>query len=331
MNHCGSETNLMRTRQWTKAWVSAAVFACTWGLAAAGAATEKEGLSEAKEALAVQPVEPAALGGAGFVQVPPQRKFDPCTQGDVVSSPSRPNWDAGAATTQCGILESDFGWLGQPMGSGIQQRLLMSSVRYGLTPKLDLRWGLINHVSQSGRGSPPLVGVGDQCAEVTYRFVEQSRRMPAMALSYGIKIPVANPAKGFGTGFADYQFVFIASHDLGRNHLDFNTVGTLTGGASGHDGAAQFGLALTRQITGKLSWILESYGGPQPGTADRYGAALSGVSFTLRPWLVLDGAYVKTYTAGAPRQQILFGLTYAMRPAFGTLPRGARVARLLGR
>jgi hypothetical protein len=84
-------------------------------------------------------------------------------------------------------------------------------------------------------------------------------------------------------------------------------------------------------MTGKLAWILEGYGGPQPGTADRYGAVLTGVSYSLRHWLVLDGAFVKTYTAGSPRQQMLFGFTYAMRPGFGSLPVGSRFAHLLGR
>src|ERR1017187_2613218 len=115
---------------------------------------------------------------------------------------------------------------------------------------------------------------------------------------------MANPAKGFGSGFADHQFLFIASRDLGRIHLDFNAVGSLTGEASGHDGAVQLGLAATRAMTSRLSLILESYGGPQPCTSDRFGAAMIGATFSLRPWLVVDGAYVRTYTAGSPRQQI---------------------------
>lgn len=152
-----------------------------------------------------------------------------------------------------------------------------------------------------------------------------------MAFIYGAKIPVANPDKGFGTGFADHQFILIASRDLGRNHLDFNTVGTVVGEAHGHDGSAQFGLALTRPATRKLSWILESYGGPQPGTPDRFGAVLLGGSYVLRPRVVFDGAYVRTYTAGTPRQQVTFGFTYALRRVFAALPRSWSVARILGR
>jgi len=321
----------MRIRQWRRGLAGAALLACSWGIAAIGAEHEASGPKAASNAIPFQPFEEAALGGAGFVQVPQRQPNDPCSQADVVASPSRPYWDGGAATTQCGILESDFGWLGQPMGGGLRQQMLVSSVRYGLTPRMDLRWGLIDHISQSGGGYAPLAGAGDQSIAVTYRFFEQARWMPAMAFSYGIKIPFANPAKGFGSGFIDHQLVLIASRDVGRIHLDFDIVGTLTGEAAGHDGAPQFGLALTRQMSTKLACILESYGGPQPGTADRYGAALTGASYSLRPWLVLDGAYVKAYTAGSPRQQLLLGFTYSMRPGFGSIPAGSRLARLFGR
>ena len=319
----------MRMSQLRKVVASFVLFGCAcWSAAAATTAPAAE---IATAATGAQPIETASSGEAGFVLTPQNQTPDPCAEGEVVSSPSRPYWDAGAATTQCGIVETDFGWLGQPMGDGIKQWMLVSSVRYGLTPKMDLRWGVIAHISQSGGGGETLHGTGDQCVDVTYRFHEQGRRTPAMAIGYGLKIPVADPDKGFGSGRADDQVAFIASRDLGGVHLDFDIVGTVTDEAEGHDGSAQFGLALTRQMTHKLAWILESYGGPQPGTEDRYGAALTGVSYSLKSWLVLDGAYVKTYPAGSPRQQILFGITHSMRPKFGPLPRGSRFARLLGR
>ena len=259
--------------------------------------------------------------------VPP----DPCLAEDVTANPTRPNWDNSAASTQCGILESDFGFQVQPMGGGIHQSMTVASLRYGLTPKLDLRWGLTNHINQSGGGTPSLEGVGDHWLGARYRFQEQGRFTPAMALVYSIKIPMANPAKGFGSGFVDHQTVFIASRDLGHYHLDFNAVGTVVGEKQGHDGAAQFGLAVTRPVTQKLSGILESYGGPQPGTSSRFGAGFAGATYTLRPQLVLDAAYSKTYTAGSPRQQVLVGMTFARRSGLAPIPRSAALTRLLGR
>ncbi len=273
----------------------------------------------------------AAVSSSGFERGIPSQPPDQCLSEELAASPSRPYWDSGAATTPCGNIETDFGWIWQPMGGGVRQRLLVSSVRYGLTPRMDLRWGVTNHIAQSGGGTEPLEGVGDQSVSTTYRFREQGRWVPAMAFSYGFELPEANPAKGFGSGFGDHQFLFIASRDQGSIHLDFNTVGLLEGEASGHEGAVQFGLALTRPVTRRLSWILESYGGQQPGTKERFGAGLTGGSFILRPWLVLDGAYTRTYTAGSPRQQILFGVTCARRLAFSLIAKGSALGRLLGR
>jgi hypothetical protein len=263
--------------------------------------------------------------------VRPPEPADSCSLAEVTSNPTRPNWDTSATTTQCGVVEIDAGWLDQPMGTGVRQTLILTSMRYGLTPKLDLRWGLTNHMTQSGGGTAPLEGVGDQWLMARYRLLDQNSKLPALAFLYGIKIPTANPAKGFGSGFADHQFTWIASRDLGKNHFDFNAVGTVVGEPGKHDGAVQCGLALTRTITPKISWMLESYGGPQPGTRDRFGAAFTGASYTVRPTLVVDLAYARTYTAGSPREQIMFGFTYAMRSVFPSLSKGSAIARLMGR
>lgn len=271
-----------------------------------------------------------AIGSASLEPALSAPTPDPCNSTEIAAAPSRPNWTAGAATTQCNVLEFDSGWLFQPMGHHVGQRLLSSSVRYGLTPRMDLRWGMPGPIEESGGGTK-IRDVTDQWFSLTYRFLEQQKRMPAFAFGYGIKGPLADPVKGFGTGFVDHQLVFIASRDLGRVHADFNIVGTIAGGAAGKDGAAQFGLAVSLAVTRQLSWILESDGGPQPGTPDRYGAALMGGSWAFRPWLVFDAAYTQVYTAGAPRAQYTAGVTCARRSPVALLPSGSRLARWLGR
>jgi hypothetical protein len=267
----------------------------------------------------------------GVTQAEPVEAADPCYLAQVTPHTTRPNWDTPAATTQCGAVEVDSGWMDQPMGGGVNQTQTLSSLRYGLTPKLDLRLGLTTHMTQTGGGMQSLEGIGDQWVTARYRFVEQSAKLPAMAFLFGTKIPTANPAKGFGSGYVDHVFTFIASRDVGKNHLDFNVVGTIVGGPNGHDGAAQFGLALTRTVTEKLSWILESYGGPQTGTPDRFGAGFTGVSYAVRPTVVVDAAYSRTYTAGTPHEQYMFGCTYAIRSAFTPMAKGSAIARVLGR
>jgi len=307
------------------------------GLSLAGAACASAAVRPPSYA-AANAGNAASTGGAAPAGAPaaialarPEATPDPCSQREVAANATRPAWDYAASTTQCGILETDYGFLSQPLGAGVSQQMLVTSMRYGLTPKLDLRWGIANHIWQGGGGTESLQGVGDQWLGARFRFREQGKVSPAMALLYTGKIPVANPAKGLGSGFVDHQFLFIASRDLGKNHFDFNTVGTVAGSSRGHDGAAQFGMALTRPITARLSGILESYGGAQPGNPNRFGAGFFGATYTARPQLVLDAAFTRTYTAGSPRQQVLFGVTYARRAGFSTLPKDWAIARLLGR
>ena len=183
------------------------------------------------------------------------------------------------------------------------------------------------HFAERG-GTAPIKGASDQGASVLYPFYEQSRRMPAMALNYVVKIPTANPTKGLGTGYTDHQLTFITSRDFGRAHFDFNVVGTIADEPYGHDGAAQYGLALSLPLTKRLTWVLDNYGGPQPGTPDKYGAVLSDGTWALHPWQVLDAACTRAYTAGTPRQEITAGITYSIKPGFESALRSARVARL---
>jgi hypothetical protein len=319
---------LLRVRLWAAllgAWMS-------FGPCGTLVAESELRFTEKERTVVVSAATTDAVGHQGAVDstLPPPA-LDPCMQLEIAANPTRPTWDFAAATTQCGVIESDSGWQMQPMGGSINQFMTVSSLRYGLTPKLDLRWASTGHVVQSGGGGSRLQGIGDQWVGARYRFLEQRRILPAMALAYTLKVPMANPAKSFGTGFVDHQWTFIASRDLGRYHLDFNMVGTLAGSAQGEQGATQFGLVVTRPVRGKLALILENFGGPQPGISDRFGGIFAGAAYALRPWLVFDGGYEKTYTAGSPRGVALVGITYAFRPVFSTVPRGSAVTRLLGR
>ena len=181
------------------------------------------------------------------------KKSDACRLERIEPNSPPLTWDSQAATTQCGALEIDELGIQQSLTGGLNQRLLVLTAKYGLTPNVELRWGAPGRMMQSGGGSSRLVGTTDQWLGVCYRFQDQDRRLPALALDYAIKIPSANPAKDFGTGYADHQLTLIASHDVGRNHYDLNIAGTIAGSPDGQDGAAQFGLALTRTITPKFT------------------------------------------------------------------------------
>ncbi|MGA8529924.1 MAG: hypothetical protein WB622_09435 [Acidobacteriaceae bacterium] len=311
-------------------WIGVLVAAVGFGCCAMA---EDEGPAAGKkiaeEGAARAALEPGA--GSAVERAPVEAAPDPCRTTETAASPNRPNWTTGTATTQCGVVESDFGWLWQPMGSGVVQEMLPASVRYGVTPRLQLRWGLSLGMTQNGGGTPALSGASDQWLSGMYRFVEQGPRAPALAFSYGFKIPTANPQKGFGSGYVDHQLTLIASRDVRWMHFDFNAVETLAGSAAGYGGAAQFGLALSVPVTKRLTGVVESDGGSQPGTPDRFGQALGGVSWVVRPSLVLDAGYTRAYTAGSPRQQFTAGFTYAQRPKNLVRASGYGLGRLLGK
>ncbi|MFP5230404.1 MAG: hypothetical protein ACLGXA_22540 [Acidobacteriota bacterium] len=312
-------------------WTGKIAWLAVAALMSYGAAGEDGGSADKNAAeravVSTRAFEPAF--GAGVTRTLIAADSDPCDTADLTATPSRPVWTAGAQTTQCGVLETDYGWLWQGLGGGFRQTAAAMSMRYGVTPRLDLRWGVPAHLTQSGGGAPALQGVSDQSLSLTYRFAEQSSRLPAMALGYGFKIPTANPAKGFGTGFVDHQLAFIASRDVRKLHFDFNTAGILAGSPRGYDGAAQYGLVLSVPAT-KQWMFVETDGGSLPGIADRFGQALAGVQWSVRPWLVIDTAYTRAYTAGLPRQQFTVGWTWSTRPAPVVMAR-QRLARLLGR
>lgn len=273
-----------------------------------------------------------SAGSSGSVlEVTVLKSPDPCALSGLDASPSRPTWTGGASTSECGQVQSDFGWFLQPASDGGRQWMLPSSVRYGLSPRMELRWGLPSHIDQRDGSGGRQKGISDQSLSVLYRFHEQGRLTPAFAFSYGAKIPSANPGKGLGSGYADHQLVFVASRDVRCIHLDFNAVATAAGSAKGHDEAVQYGLAVSMPFSRRFTGVIDNYGGSQPWLDIESGAALVGGTFALRPWLVLDGAFTYTYVGDPNGPQATLGVTHAMKMGvFPTLSRSF-LSHLLGR
>ena len=268
-----------------------------------------------------------------FVMQPgiPVKREEPCVEAQIGPNAAPPTWDSPASTTQCGTLETDSSLIEEAVGAGVLQQTLATTAKYGLTSHLEVRWGLPGKIAKGGGGTPRLQGTTDQWIGACYRFHDEGRWTPDLALDFAIKFPTANPAKGFGSGYVDDQLTFIASRDWGATHIDFNLAGTIAGSSKGKDGAAEFGLALTRQATARFLWTLEVYGGPQPGTDERYGSALVGGAWSLRPWLSINSGYARAFTAGMPHEQFLLTVIYTSRPWFASLISGSRFGRALGR
>jgi hypothetical protein len=254
----------------------------------------------------------------------PALRPDPCADAELQPNSMSPTWNIQAATVQCGALETDNLAVLQPMGGGVTQWTIATTAKYGLAPRLQLRWGMPGRISQHAAGTRPVTGTTDQAVGLLVHFRDQGAWLPALAIDYGMKIPTANPSKAFGSGFVDHVLTAVASRDTGPYHLDFNLAATLAGAPRGHDHAMQSGLGLSRTFPHSLMGTVEVFGGSQAGTDDRLGAVLLGGSWGIRPWLALNGGTVRTYTAGSPRQQVMAGFIYTVLP-------GLRVPRLRGR
>lgn len=239
---------------------------------------------------------------------------NPCDDPELQPNSMSPTWNIQAVTVQCGALETDNLAVVQPLGNGAQQWILSATAKYGLTPRLQLRWILPGRIAQHANGTRPVLGITDQAAGALYHFHDQAAWTPDLAIDYAYKIPTANPSKAFGSGYPDHVMTFVASRDLGPNHLDFNLAGTLAGGPRGFDPALQSGLGLSHTFAHRLMATLEAFGGSQPATGDRLGAVLLGGSWGLRPSLALNAACIHSYTAGTVREQYIVGFMYTMRP-----------------
>lgn len=273
--------------------------------------------SRAKAAVAVL----AILFGLRTMQAQAQEEASTesvCLSSLIASVPSRPSFSNGAATTQCGVLETEYGWNRQWPGGGIRQDSLGGGLRLGLTRRLDFHWSsdsLVNVLE----GNQTQRGFGDTWLGFKYRFHEQSKRIPALGLLYLAKMPSASESKGLGTGQADHALSFLVSKDVRKLHFDFNAIEFLGGRPSGpaFDHCTQYALSASAPLKGRWGAIVEGYGANElnPDTP-AFASTMAGLTYQLSPRLVFDGGLDIGVTHGAPGKRVYAGITYAIANAY---------------
>src|SRR5438270_1497459 len=167
-----------------------------------------------------------------------------CFSNSVVSVPSRPTFSNGTDTTQCGVMEFEYGWQRQWPAAAVHQDNVGGGLRLGITPRLDLHWSSDALLSIADAGGT-YRGFGDSWVGFKYRSREQSRRAPALGLMYMAKIPSADSSQGLGSGEVDHALSFLISKDVRRVHVDFNVIELLAGSSasSATDHSTQFALS----------------------------------------------------------------------------------------
>src|ERR1700693_189717 len=159
-----------------------------------------------------------------------------CTSSSVISVPSRPTVTSATDTTQCGVVELEYGLERQWPGGGANRDDLSGGLRLGLTHNLDFHWSSSDFLHiMDGDGNR--TGFGDTWLGLRYRFLGQTKHRPSLGLFYTAKVPSASTLLGLGSGQVDHSISFLASKDLHRLHFDFNLIELLAGRptASGFD------------------------------------------------------------------------------------------------
>ncbi len=239
----------------------------------------------------------------------------------AVSVPSRPTVTSATDTTQCGVVEVEYGLERQWPGGGANRDDLTGGLRLGLTPSLDFHWSssdFLHIMDETGNRT----GFGDTWLGLRYRFLKQTKQRPSLGLFYEAKVPSASVALGLGSGQVDHSISFLASKDVHQLHFDFNLIELVAGraGASGFDHDEGFALASWLNVTHHLNLVLEPYGYTQlHQTSPALASTMIGGNYRVGTRLYLDSGVDLGVTSAAPSARIFVGITYAIGNAYSWL------------
>jgi hypothetical protein len=237
-----------------------------------------------------------------------------CTSSSVASVPSRPTVTNATDTTQCGVVEIEYGLERQWPGGGANRDDLTGGLRMGLTHNLDFHWASADflHVVD---GTGDRTGFGDSWLGLRYRFLEQGKYRPSLGLSYQAKVPSANTALGLGSGQVDHALSLLVSKDLHPFHVDFNVTPLFAGrqSASGVDHNIGFALSSSTPITKRLGMVAEGYGYTSLNAENpAFASTMIGFTYQVNPRLFLDSGIDVGVTKDAPHKRVYLGVTYAI-------------------
>ena len=237
-----------------------------------------------------------------------------CRSTTVLSVPSRPTIASATDTTQCGVVEAEYGVETQWPGGGARRDDVSGGLRMGLRPNLDLHWwsaDFLNIVSSN----PAQRGFGDTWLGLKYRFLTQTKDRPSMGVFYQGKIPSGDEHQGLGSGQVDQSVAFLFSKDVHPFHFDFNVIPTFVGRPVGGGFDEDVGLAFATwlPVTKRLTLVAEPYGYTALNpSCPAFSSVMAGISYQLRPRFVLDTGLDAGVTQGAPHMRVYLGATYAI-------------------
>ena len=223
------------------------------------------------------------------------------------AQPERPTVATHAGTVAPGWVEIEAGVEHDDL-DGAHTLLTPTVVKFGIATRVQLEVaGTFQHHSGT---IPDYSGIGDVSAALKWRALEHAPVLGNFALQPSLKLPSGSASHGTGTGTTDVGLLLISSHDWGDYALDINVGYTRRSG----DGtvapkdATLWTVSSGGPIYRSLGWVVELFGNPRttgPVGVDGTVALLTGPTYTLEKWLVLDAGAIVPLTG--PQPHALYG------------------------
>jgi hypothetical protein len=232
----------------------------------------------------------------------------------VSASPSRPVESSSPDPIQTGVAEFETGFAYSWMGSDSSQSLFSNLVKFGAWCNVEVRWSANSFVSNA---TPVFTqsGFGDNFLAAQYRFHRESKKLPSMAVGYTIKFDSANPATGLGSGYTDQLVMVMFAKNVGKfsivSNINFFQIGV---GSGNFRHKNEYTLEVSHPIKGRWGVLGEVYYDTHLNQANvAYANSTWGVTYTLRPRLVMDsGSYISfSRGPGIPGKAAFIGASYA--------------------
>ncbi len=223
--------------------------------------------------------------------------------GGPTAIPARPVETYAADPIQVGVLQIESGW-SHTWAGGSQLDTQSPMLRFGPWCNVEVR--ITSPVT--------LGGFGDALIGGQYRFVRESKRVPALAAGFTVKEPTAGDA--LGSGRRDESVTLMANKTIHGFALAANTsffaIGRLDGG---HDGKGEWSVAVSHTLRGQLGAIAEVYFDSRLNqSSPSYTNSTWALTYNVGRRIVIDsGAYVALSPgAASPGRSIFAGVTYSL-------------------
>ncbi|MEO7715055.1 MAG: transporter [Capsulimonas sp.] len=188
----------------------------------------------------------------------------------------------GPGTTEPGRYTLDIAVNSSQVSGSESQTLPAINLSYGLTNNIEVGTGIAVS-SFRNSGASRKTGFGDTTVGAKWRFLEETKSAPQVAIDYGLKIPTASKSEGFGDGKYASNFGICAAKSYGHYGVGLAASYYMPGNALAKN-CWSYSAACTCQVTERTSVGAQVYGGSPGADGARTNLGyLVGVSQTFAP------------------------------------------------